>query len=153
MRKEHLARIFVSAIAATAIAAPLASSAPAPLQAVDLELVLAADNSQSIDPSEARLQRQGVAAAFQHPDVVRAIQSGSLGRIAVAYLDWSSAPYTKLTLDWRIISDKKSADAFAEGLLKAPPAYGQGTAIGEALLIAARMIETNNFQGTQRSID
>ena len=128
-------------------------SAPAGPQAVDLELVLAADNSQSIDPSEARLQREGVAAAFRHPDVVRAIQSGSLGRIAVAYLDWSSAPYTRLTLDWRIIRDKASADAFADALLKAAPPFGQGTAIGEALALAAQLIETNNIQGTKRTID
>src|SRR5262252_5114915 len=151
MRKAGHAGVIVSTLLATAIAAPLASPAPPAMQAVDLELVLATDNSQSVDRSEARLQREGVAAAFRHPEVVRAIQSGSLGRIAVAYLDWSSVPYTKLTLDWRVISDKASADAFADALMKAPPGFGRGTAIGEALLIAARMIETNNFQGTQRS--
>jgi hypothetical protein len=124
--QEAFRSVIGSALVATAIAAPLASSAPAAPQSVDLELVLAADNSQSIDREEARLQREGVAAAFQHPDVVRAIQSGSFGRIAVAYLDWSSAPLTKVTLDWRIISNKASADAFAEALLKAPPAYGEG---------------------------
>jgi len=153
MRTGRFASVIGSALLATAIAAPLASSAPASAPTVDLELVLATDNSQSIDRGEAQLQRAGVAAAFKHPDVVRAIQSGSLGRIAVAYLDWSSAPLTKLTLDWRIISDKASADAFAEALLKAPPAYGEGTAIGESLLLAARLIETNAFVGTQRSID
>ena len=136
-----------------AAAAAIVRAAPATPQAVDLELVLATDNSQSIDPSEARLQRQGVAAAFRHPEVIRAIQSGSLGRIAVAYLDWSSAPYTRVTLDWRIIRDKASADAFADALLKAPPPFGQGTAIGEALEFAAQLIELNNIQGTERTID
>ena len=134
-------------------AAPMVRSAPATPQAVDLELVLATDNSQSIDPSEARLQRQGVAAAFRHPEVIRAIQSGSLGRIAVAYLDWSSVPYTRLSVDWRIVSDKASAEAFANALLKAPPAFGSGTAIGEAIGLAAQLIELNNIQGTQRTID
>jgi hypothetical protein len=147
-------------IIAAALTAPLALSAPAPqtpaLAAkvqVDLELVLATDNSQSIDRSEALLQRQGVAAAFKHPDVVRAIQSGTYGRIAVAYVDWSSLPFSRLTLDWRVVSDKASADAFADALLKAPFVYGQGTAIGETLLIGARLLETNNYEGTQRSID
>ena len=88
-------------------------SAPAFAEAVDLELVLATDNSQSIDSAEAALQRQGVAAAFRSPEVVRAIQSGSLGRIGVAYLDWSSAPYTRIAVNWRVIKDKASADAFA----------------------------------------
>ena len=150
--RDHLA-LAATALIAAAIAAPLASSAPAAPQAVDLELVLAADNSQSIDRSEALLQRQGVAAAFKHPDVVRAIQSGTYGRIAVAYIDWSSLPFTKLTLDWRIVSDKASADGFADALLGAPYVYGQGTAIGETLAIAARLIETNAIEGTQRSID
>ena len=115
--------------------------------------MLATDNSQSIDRSEALLQRQGIAAAFKHPDVVRAIQSGTYGRIAVAYVDWSSLPYSRLTIDWRIIGDKASADAFADALLSAPFYFGQGTAIGETLEIAAQMIETNSIQGTQRSID
>lgn len=151
MRMGRLTRLFVLALA---LAAPSSVwPAPAPPQNVDLELVLATDNSQSVDPSEARLQRQGVAAAFRHPDVVRAIQSGSLGRIAVAYIDWSSLPYTRLAVDWRIISDKSSADAFAEALLKAPPGYGAGTAIGEALMLAAQLIEANTIQGTQRTID
>ena len=142
-----------TALLAVALAAPLASSAPAAPQAVDLELVLATDNSQSIDRSEALLQRQGIAAAFKHPDVVRAIQAGTYGRIAVAYIDWSSLPFSKLTIDWRIISDRASADGFADALLKAPFVYGQGTAIGETLEIAAELIETNAIEGTQRSID
>ncbi len=37
---------------------------------VDLELVLATDTSRSIDESEARLKREGVAAALRHPDII-----------------------------------------------------------------------------------
>jgi hypothetical protein len=128
-------------------------SAPAFAEAVDLELVLATDTSQSIDSAEAALQRQGVAAAFRSPEVVRAIQSGSLGRIGVAYLDWSSAPYTRIAVNWRVIRDKASADAFAEALLKAPPGFGRGTAIGETLALAAQLIEINDLEGTRRAID
>jgi hypothetical protein len=128
-------------------------SAPAFAEAVDLELVLATDNSQSIDSAEAALQRQGVAAAFRSPEVVRAIQSSSLGRIGVAYLDWSSAPYTRIAVNWRVIKDKASADAFADALLKAPPGFGRGTAIGEAIALAAQLIETNDLEGTRRAID
>ena len=131
----------------------VAHAAPVALTPVDLELVIASDNSQSIDPTEAALERQGVAAAFRNDEVVKAIQSGALGKIAVAYLDWSSAPFTRIVLDWRIIEDKASAEAFAAALLAARPPYGQGTAIGEAIALAARMIETNAFEGTQRVID
>ena len=144
--------VYASLLCVALAASPALPAAPA-REAVDLELVLATDNSQSIDPSEAALQRRGVAAAFRSPEVIRAIQSGSLGRIAVAYLDWSSLPYTRLSVGWHVIRDKASAEKFADDLLKAPPAFGAGTAIGEAIGLAATLIESNNFDGTQRTID
>ena len=64
---------------------------PAPAaEQVDLKLVLATDVSRSIDDSELRLEREGTAEAFLDPEVVKAIQNGSLGRIAVATFDFSS---------------------------------------------------------------
>ena len=56
--------IFVIAVGAAAAAAG---------ERVDLELVLLADASRSIDDGEIRLQRQGYAAAITHPDVLAAI--------------------------------------------------------------------------------
>lgn len=53
---------------------------------VDVELVLAADGSGSIDDEELALQRRGYAEAIAHPDVVRSILGGLHGRIAVAYI-------------------------------------------------------------------
>ena len=147
-------RLVIAAVLSCAtLAIPSAWPAAPAREAVDLELVLAADNSQSIDPSEAALQRGGVASAFRSPEVIRAIQSGSLGHIAVAYLDWSSLPYTRLSVGWHVISDKASAEKFADDLLKAPRPGGAGTAIGEAIGLAATLIETNNFDGTVRAID
>ncbi len=151
-----LAAMLLLAPAAQA-AATRPTPAPAPAQPagqpVDLELVNATDTSGSIDWDEARLQRQGVAAAFKSPEVGRAIQSGGLGRIAVAYIDWSSDPYTRVVLDWQVISKPASAAAFADALLKALPPDGNGTDMGGALLLAANMIETNAYRGTRRTID
>jgi len=129
---------------------PASAAAPVP---VDLELVIASDRSQSIDREEAALERQGVAAAFRSEEVVKAIQSGALGRIGVAYIDWSSASFTRIILGWRIIEDKASADAFADALLKSVSASGRGTAISDSIELAAQMIETNDLEGTQRVID
>jgi hypothetical protein len=120
---------------------------------VDLEIVIAADVSSSIDEHEAALQRQGFAAARRSPDVIGAIRSGAYGKIAVAYVDWSSEPWNRLIVDWTVIENQASADAFAEALLAAPRTYGQGTAIGGAMRMAARMIEGNGFEGTRRVID
>jgi hypothetical protein len=120
---------------------------------VDLELVIATDVSRSIDEGEARLQREGVAAAFLSSDVVGAIRSGLLGRIAVTYIDYSSRPYNLVIVDWRIIFDQASANAFAKVLLKAPLSDGRRTSISDAIEHGIDMIRANAFQGTRRVID
>jgi hypothetical protein len=119
----------------------------------DLELVIATDVSQSIDSDEARLQRQGIAEAFRSKEVIDAIQSGVLQRIAVAYIDYSSRDWNKLLIDWRIIRDRESAHAFADTLLKAELTFGRRTSISDALEHAAGIIDGNDIEGTRRVID
>jgi len=58
---------------------------------VDLALAMAIDISGSIDPDEAKLQREGYVQAFRDPVIVKAILGGPNGRIAVAYYEWSDA--------------------------------------------------------------
>ncbi|MCZ6609679.1 MAG: DUF1194 domain-containing protein, partial [Alphaproteobacteria bacterium] len=136
------------------IAALLGWAAPgSSTERVDLELVIATDVSRSIDEEEARLQREGVAAAFLAGDVIGAIRSGALGRIAVAYIDYSSRPYNVVIADWRVIHDQASANAFAEILLKAPISEGRRTSIADAIEHGMEMIEGNGFKGTRRVID
>ena len=134
----------------TAICWAPANSAPA---AVDLELVIAADTSSSIDDREAALERQGVASAFRSPEVQRAIASGALGRIAVLYLDWSGGPNNRIVVTWTTVSDKRSADAFADTVLKAPRTYGRGTSLGAAMEMGAALIESSGYQSTRKAID
>jgi hypothetical protein len=129
---------------------PLPSTAK---EYVDLELVIATDVSRSIDSDEARLQRRGIAAAFRSDDVIRAISSGVLQRIAVAYIDYSSRDWNEVVVDWRIIRDRQSAGAFADALLKAPLTFGRRTSISDALVHATDLIETNDIEGTRRVID
>jgi Protein of unknown function (DUF1194) len=57
---------------------------------VDLELVLLADASGSIDDAEIHFQRQGYASAITHPAVLDAILQGYDQRIAVAYVEWGT---------------------------------------------------------------
>ena len=138
-------------VALIALILPLSSAMAA--EPVDLELVIATDVSQSIDYEEGRLQREGIAAAFRSPDVVQAIRSGFLGRIGVAYIDFSSRPYNQIVADWRILHDPASAAAFSSRLLEAPPTFGRGTSISDAIEQATEMIETNDLEGTRRVID
>ncbi|WP_143535208.1 DUF1194 domain-containing protein [Roseivivax jejudonensis] len=130
-------------------------TAATPMQAAaqetDLELVLLADASGSIDAGEIRFQREGYATAITDPDVLSAIANTAYGSIAVTYVEW--AANTAQVVDWTMIDGRDSAGAFAEALL-APPrqAYGRN-AIGGALLDALRLIETNDIDGWRRVID
>ena len=67
-----------------------AAAAVAQSVAVDLELVLAADGSGSIDYEELKLQRDGYARAITSRRVIEAIQFAPRGRIAIAYVEWGS---------------------------------------------------------------
>jgi hypothetical protein len=120
---------------------------------VDLELVIATDVSRSIDEEEARLQREGVAAALRSPYVLAAIRSGFNKKIAIAYIDYSSRDTNEIIVDWRIIKDKISADNFADALIKHPLTFGRRTSISDALELATSMIQKNNIDGTRRTID
>jgi hypothetical protein len=135
------------------VLAAISSACPALAAAVDLELVIAADTSSSIDDRESALEREGVASAFRSVEVQRAISSGALGRIAVLYLDWSGGPNNRIVVNWRTINNKASADAFAEALLKAPRTYGRGTSIGGAIEMGATLIEASGFEATRKAID
>ncbi len=120
---------------------------------VDLELVLLADASRSIDEVEVRLQRRGYAAAITHPDVLSAISGGYLRRIAVTYVEWGDETSQEVVVPWTIIEDAESAAAFARELIAAPR-LGQGpNAIGSAIAAAHALIEMNAIEGTRRVID
>ena len=78
-------------------------------ESVDLELVLLADASRSIDDGEIRLQRQGYAAAITHPEVLRAIEQGFDQRIAVTYVEWGDARSQDVVVPWTIVSVRASS--------------------------------------------
>jgi hypothetical protein len=122
-------------------------------QAVDVALVIATDVSYSVDENEARFQREGAIAAFRNPDVVKAIQSGSLGRIAVTYLDFSSYQSNKILVDWTIVHDKASADAFADALAVKPRTLGVQTSISSGLELAEKLLVTSGFNARKQVID
>ena len=133
----------------------LCSSAPAAPQQVDLKLVLAVDVSGSIDSEEFQLEREGTADAFADPEVLKAIQGGSLGKIAVAMLDFSSPQFDKVILDWTVIKDKASAMAFAENIRNAPRTPGRRTSVSSALELGSLLLESSekDIVATRRVID
>jgi hypothetical protein len=121
---------------------------------VDLELVLLADATGSIDETEIRLQRQGYADAMVDPQVLWAIDNGGAeSRIAVTYVEWAGAASQDIVVEWMVIEDEASARVFGERLMAAPRrAYGTN-AIGAALLRGLSLIEENDFDGWRKVID
>jgi hypothetical protein len=122
-------------------------------QLVDLELVLAGDASGSIDNTEMRMQRQGYAAAITDPQVLEAIALGQVGAIAVAYIEWAGSFSVDTVVDWTIIRDRASAEAFAETLQAAPRRAEGYNSIGAAIRYARNLIDTNRYEGLRRVID
>ena len=122
---------------------------------VDLKLVIATDVSRSINNEEARIQREGTAEAFLNPDVVKSIQNGALGRIAVAMIDWSSPQFDRVVLDWTIVKDKASATALAERIRATPRTPGRRTSISSALELGTLLLEESDkdIVATRKVID
>src|SRR4051794_33266571 len=97
MRRHSLA-VTASALMRLPVAVafePLATPRP-----VDLLLVLAVDVSSSIDPEEARLQREGYLAALTDPEILAHVRKGTHGAIGLAYIEWSGIEYQRLVLPW-----------------------------------------------------
>lgn len=127
--------------------------AAARAERVDLELVLLADATGSIDQAELLFQRRGYAQALQSPEVLGAIAQGFDQRIAVTYVEWAAPDAQDTVVPWTVIDGAASASAFAERLMTAPRrAYGRN-AIGSALAHAVTLIEDNAFDGFRRVID
>jgi hypothetical protein len=125
----------------------------AELLPVDLELVLAVDVSGSIDGEEMQLQRDGYVAAISSPEVVRAVTRGVLGRIALAYVEWSGYEDRRLVVDWALVKDQATASGFAQRLAAAPVRGGVATSISGAIDFALPMFGRNGYEGTRRVID
>jgi hypothetical protein len=120
---------------------------------VDLCLVLASDVSRSVDAGEFQLQRRGYAQAFRDPRVLQAIRSGVLGRIAVAYFEWSGEDFQKVVIDWMAVGDEESAGLLSDRLLREPRSFANRTAIGAAIDYAAAMLERSPFDSDRKVID
>ncbi len=130
-----------------------ASQPPAATEAVDLELVLAVDVSGSIDAEESRLQRDGFAEALVNRQIMAAIRSGPLGRVAVMYLEWSGLDRHRVVADWAVIANEDDARQFADEVRGAGHFRGHWTSISSVIDKSLAYLNDNRFAGTRRVID
>lgn len=120
---------------------------------VDLELVLAVDVSHSMDLEELRLQRDGYAAAFSHPVIIKALASAPIGKAAILYVEWGGLDKTRIVVDWTLIRAPEDALKVARILSSKPVGNLRGTSISGVLKAAGGWLDENDFDGTRRVID
>lgn len=76
---------------------------------VDAAIVLAIDTSSSIDVEQADRQRYGHVEALRSREVESAIRRGSVGCIAIAYVEWSSVGRLRTVMPWKRICGRDDA--------------------------------------------
>lgn len=150
----HRSGFCLSALVAVFLFAILTGIGSATAQEpVDLELVLAADGSGSIDDEELRLQRQGYAAAVRNPRVLEALTGGIYGKSVIAYVEWGSAESQHTIVDWTVIDSAETAAAFGDTLVDAPRQAWGYNSISNAIVYSQNLIGTNPYRGLRRVID
>ena len=136
-----------------AVMALLALIFPARADLVDLELVLAVDISGSVDDEEARLQRSGYVKALTDDRVIRVIQGGRHGKIAVTYAEWGGDHIQRTLVDWTVIDGKEAARDFARRLDGAPLSVELWTSISGIMRFATDLFRLSPHRGKRRVLD
>ncbi len=119
----------------------------------DLEVILAADVSRSIDDAEFELQRKGYAAALTDPRVLSAIHARANGVVGVCFIEWSGEEDQQVVVDWTEIRDEEDAGSAAAAILAAPRSFMGRTSISAAIDFAMARFAAAKWQANRRIID
>jgi Protein of unknown function (DUF1194) len=120
---------------------------------VDTELVIAVDVSNSMDPEEQALQREGYIYAITSREFMSALRGGMHGKIAVTYFEWAGLYDQKIIMPWRLIDGPESADAVANEISRSPYRRAPRTSIYGALQFAKPLFDSSGYGGLRRVID
>lgn len=106
-----------------------------------LALLLAIDISSSVDAQEDALQRGGLAAALQAPEVAKAFFSADQ-HVALAIYEWSGRYNQQVLLNWTVIDSVPTLMSAAQSLAVSRRSHNDfPTAMGHALGFGAGMLE------------
>ena len=110
-----------------------------PVPACDTALLLAVDESGSIDPDEYVLETTGLANALESPDILEALVRG---QVALTLVHWSGVGKQRISLPWARMTTPEDVAIFADAAraLKRPREYSD-TAIGEAVRFSLRQFD------------
>lgn len=130
----------------------LALAAGWPAQAASVALVMAIDVSGSVSPGRYGLQHDGIARAFESPQLVKAIGEQP-GGIEALVLEWSDPEKIAITVGWTRIRNRASALAFAAAVRATHRTSGGLTALGSAMLAAGAAFDHMPEPARRRIID
>lgn len=120
---------------------------------VDVALVLAVDVSLSVNDERYRLQKEGIAAAFENPDLVEAIGGGANGAVAVAVMEFSDPDRQFAVVEWTRIASAEDARRLAARIRRTRRSSDGLTGIADALIAAQQMLESSPFTAMRRVVD
>ncbi len=120
---------------------------------VDVELVIAVDVSNSMDPEEQALQREGYILGLTSREFLQALRNGNHGRIAITYFEWAGLYDQKIILPWRLIDGPESAEAVTNEIKRTPYRRAPRTSIFGALKFAKPLFDSSGYGGLRRVID
>jgi Protein of unknown function (DUF1194) len=121
---------------------------------VDLQLVLAVDASGSVSQRRFELQKQGYAAAFRNPRVLKAISSLMTQSIGVTMLQWTGPRMQVHVVPWTQVKDAATAEDFAAAIERVPrQLFGGGTSISGAIDYSRLLLLQSPFTSSRRVID
>lgn len=113
--------------------------------------MLAVDCSDSVDEAEFRLQIEGLAEAFESPDIAQATQAGPNGRIAIAMLEWSDAGNAHTVVPWTLVGDQGSARELA-ATFRAVRRVNRGVTSLSGALVASMSLQASLPARTGRRV-
>jgi hypothetical protein len=85
--------------------------------------------------------------------VLRAIQAGPRGRIAVTVMQWAGRYQQRVAVDWAVIGSAADAERMADDIANMPRLFEGATALGEAVLHAIELFDTAPGPSSRRAID
>ena len=116
--------------------------------------MLAVDASGSVNNRRFELQKQGYAAAFRNPQVLNSIRSLMTQSIAVTMMQWTGPRLHVVVVDWTLVKDEASANAFAIAIEAAPrQLFGGGTSICGAIDYSRLLLAQSPYNAARRIID
>jgi hypothetical protein len=130
----------------------LAITGGASAHAAGIALVLAIDVSESVSSERYVLQHDGIARAFETPQLIDAIAAVP-GGIEALVLEWSDPDKIRVTVGWTRIASLRAAAAFAASVRATERTSHGLTAIGSAMLAAAAAFDDMPEPAGRRVID